>query len=136
MKRTGGCQCGRVRYESAGEPHALYICHCAECRKQSASAFGMSLVVPRAGFRVTQGSPEFWTRPADSGRHVKCVFCPSCGSRLWHEREGIAETLTIKAGSLDDPVDMTRAIHIWTTRKMPGGVIPADAVQYPQEPPD
>jgi len=132
--RIGGCQCGAVRYENAGAPLALYACHCAECRKQSASAFGMSLLVPRAGFRVTKGTPEFWTRLADSGRHVRCAFCPDCGSRLWHEREGISETVTIKAGSLDDPVDVTGAIHIWTSRKLPGVIIPARALQFPEEP--
>jgi hypothetical protein len=136
MKRTGGCQCGSVRYEILSEPDTLYICHCAECRKQSASAFGMSLSVSTAGFRVTQGSPEFWTRPADSGRRVRCFFCPACGSRLWHERESIDEWISIKAGSLDDPVDVTKAIHIWTSRKLPGVIIPEDALQYPQEPPD
>lgn len=136
MKRTGGCQCGAVRYESSGEPQALYVCHCAECRKQSASAFGMSLVVARSGLRVTRGTPGFWTRRADSGRHVRCAFCPDCGSRLWHERQAIAETVTIKAGSLDEPVDMTSAVHIWTSRKLPGVIIPDDALQYPQEPPD
>lgn len=52
MTWTGGCQCGSVRYEFAGEPLALYVCHCIECRRQSASAFGMSLAVPRAGFRL------------------------------------------------------------------------------------
>jgi hypothetical protein len=136
MKRTGGCQCGAVRYESSGEPRALYVCHCAECRKQSASAFGMSLVVQRSGFHVSKGTPDFWTRRADSGRQVRCAFCPICGSRLWHEREGISETVTIKAGSLDKPVDMTNAIHIWTLRKLPGVIIPEDALQYPEEPPD
>ena len=132
--RTGGCQCGEVRYESAGEPIALYVCHCLECRKQSASAFGMSLEVPSAGLRVTHGHPRFWTRPADSGRRVKCAFCPHCGSRLWHQREEPAETLTIKAGSLDEPVDFSTAIHIWTSRKLPGMVIPADAEQFLGEP--
>ena len=132
--RTGSCQCGEVRYESAGEPLALYVCHCRECRKQSASAFGMSLEVPRAGLRVTQGAPKFWTRPADSGRRIRCAVCPHCGSRLWHEREGESETLTIKAGSLDEPVDFSTAIHIWTTRKLPGLIIPADAQQFLQEP--
>jgi hypothetical protein len=134
--RTGGCQCGTIRYESSGEPRALYVCHCVECRKQSASAFGMSLVVARQDFRVIRGSPQFWTRPADSGRQVKCAFCPQCGSRLWHEREGIAGTITIKAGSLDEPIDMTKATHIWTSRKLAGVIIPDDALQYPQEPPD
>jgi len=58
--RTGGCQCGEVRYESAGEPRALYVCHCRECRKQSASAFGMSLEVPSAGLRVTHSERPKW----------------------------------------------------------------------------
>ncbi len=134
MTRTGGCQCGAVRYESSGEPLALYVCHCSECRKQSASAFGMSLLVPRAGFRVTRGEPEVWTRLADSGRHVRCFFCPVCGSRLWHERQGVADSLTIKAGSLDEPVDFSTAIHIWTARKLPGLSIPVNAPQFAEEP--
>lgn len=133
---SGGCQCGAVRYESSGYSRTLYVCHCTECRKQSASAFGMSLVVQRSALHVTKGTPQFWTRRADSGRRIRCAFCPDCGSRLWHEREGISETVTIKAGSLDDPLDMRSAVHIWTSHKLPGVVIPEDALQYPQEPPD
>ena len=33
--RTGGCQCGAVRYELSGEPLPLVICHCRECQKQT-----------------------------------------------------------------------------------------------------
>jgi hypothetical protein len=118
--RTGGCQCGAVRYESSGDPVALYVCHCRECRKQSASAFGLPLEVPRAGLRVTRGMPSFWSRATDSGRRIACAFCPACGSRLWHEPEDDRPTLTLKAGSLDEPVDLSGAIHIWTKRKLPG----------------
>jgi hypothetical protein len=132
--RTGGCQCGAVRHECAGEPLALYACHCTECRKQSASAFGMSYIVPRESFRVTRGAPACWTRRADSGRRLRCFFCPACGSRLWHEREGVADSLSVKAGSLDEPVDFSAAIHIWTSRKLPGLDIPEAAVQFPGEP--
>jgi hypothetical protein len=132
--RTGRCQCGAVRYESAGDPIALYVCHCRECQKQSASAFGLSLEVPRAGFRVTQGRPSTWSRAAESGRGINCAFCPTCGSRLWHEAEGASAALTIKAGSLDDPVDLSTAIHIWTSRKLPGAIIPEGARQFPKEP--
>lgn len=96
----------------------------------------MSLSVSSAGFRVTQGRPEFWTRPADSGRQVKCAFCPRCGSRLWHEREGIEGAISIKAGSLDEPIDATQAVHIWTSRKLPGVLVPKGALQYPEEPPE
>ena len=113
---------------------ALYVCHCLECRHQSGSAFGMSLAMPAGTMRVTQGAPKFWTRLANSGRRVRCAFCPDCGSRLWHEPETSAY-LTIKAGSLDEPVDMSKSIHIWTSRKLPGTMIPTGAQQYPEEPP-
>ena len=131
---TGRCQCGGVRYEHSGEPVALYICHCRECQKQSVSAFGMSVEVPRAGFRVTQGEPKPWIRDTDSGRKLRCFFCPDCGSRLWHESAPDSAFFTIKGGSLDQPIDAAKAIHIWTRRKLPGIVIPEGAEQYPGEP--
>jgi hypothetical protein len=134
--RTGRCQCGEIRYRIDVEPIALYACHCLECRKQSASAFGMSLEIPRSGFRVTRGSPRFWARDADSGGTVRCAFCPNCGSRLWHESAPDSKRLTVKAGSLDEPVDFASAIHIWTKRMLPGFVIPEGAERYPEEPPE
>jgi hypothetical protein len=45
------------------------------------------------------------------------------GSRLWHETEGEPETISIKGGSLDEPVDLGSAIHIWTTRKLPAEIV-------------
>ena len=52
---TGGCQCGEVRYEIAGAPREVYVCHCLECRKQSASAFGISVMVLGADVRLVKG---------------------------------------------------------------------------------
>lgn len=131
---TGGCQCGAVRYELRGEPIELYVCHCLECRRQSASAFGMSLRVRLADLRVTRGEPRFWTRGTDSGGRLACALCTECGSRLWHQPEPAGETATVKAGSIDGGVDMSRAAHIWTARKMPGVVIPEGVPQFPYGP--
>lgn len=131
---TGRCQCGAVRYEHSGTPTAIYICHCRECRKQSASAFGVSVEVDKFGLRVTQGAPKFWARDTDSGKRLRCAFCPDCGTRLWHEPESGADWLTLKGGSLDHAPDLSQAIHIWTSRKLPGVIIPPDARQFPEEP--
>ena len=131
--RTGRCQCGEVHYESSGEPLATYVCHCLECQKQSASAFGISLYVPKLDFRVTQGIPKYWYRHADSGNKIKCAFCPTCGSRLWHELESTPTMISIKAGSLDEPIDISTAIHVWIKRKLPGIVIPKETKTYLEE---
>lgn len=130
----GGCQCGGLRYEADAEPLALYVCHCAECRRQSASAFGVTVMVDAAAFRLVKGAAKTWERGTDSGRRLSCHFCPDCGSRVWHSGEW--PTVSIKGGTLDEPPDLSRAVHIWTKRKLAGVVIPDGAETWPEEPPE
>jgi hypothetical protein len=134
-QRQGGCQCRRVRYAAPAEPIVILVCHCTECRRQSASAFGLSFVVARERFRLLQGEPRFWWRRTASGRRLDCAFCPDCGCRLWHQSSGFPNTLNIKGGSLDEPLDLSTATHIWVSSKLPGIVIPKGAIAFPEEPP-
>ena len=46
--RSGGCLCGAVRYESAGEPLFSLLCHCRDCQHQSGSAYVAAMRVPAA----------------------------------------------------------------------------------------
>ena len=133
MTLTGGCQCGAVRYQVSAEPLQVYVCHCRECQKQSASAFGISVIVPAEAFILKQGNVRTWSRPTDSGNVLHCTFCAVCGTRIHHTSPG-ETSISIKGGSLDEPPDLTTAFHIWTARKLPGVVIPDGARQYPGEP--
>jgi hypothetical protein len=133
---TGGCQCGAVRYEISGAPLKLYVCHCRECRRQSSSAFGISVIVRSADLRLVTGTLKRWSRATDSGGTLHCFFCGECGARVWHGDPASEATVSIKGGSLDDGVDLSGAVHIWTSRKLAGVVIPANARQYAMEPPD
>jgi hypothetical protein len=131
---VGGCQCGAIRYGLSRGPLRVYVCHCTECRKQSASAFGISFVVPQTALHVIQGEPKFWSRPTATGNTLDCAFCAECGSRLWHQRRGSTDRLNIKGGSLDKPVDLRQAVHIWTSSMLPGIILPPGAVQFSGEP--
>ena len=133
---SGGCQCGACRYRVTGAPLRLYVCHCSECRAQSASAFGISLIVGADDVRLTAGVPRVWQRPTDSGGRLACSFCPECGTRLFHQRSSRAQSLSVKGGTLDDRLDLSQAFHIWTASKLPGVVIPPGATCHAQEPPD
>ncbi|WP_027133052.1 GFA family protein [Geminicoccus roseus] len=132
--RTGGCQCGQIRYALTAPVVDLYVCHCRQCRRQSASAFGISVILPADGVRLLQGIPASWSRPTSTGDTLECAFCPTCGSRLWHRsaRDG---TFSVKGGSLDEPVDLTTASHIWTAEKLPGVILPERAACFDGEPP-
>ena len=132
---TGGCQCGDIRYALRGEPVDLYVCHCRECRKQSSSAFGISLIVRAADFVLLSGAPKVWSRPAAVAGSLDCAFCPNCGSRFLHGNTETDKTVSIKGGSLDTPLDMTNAKHIWVSSKLHGIAIPDHAETHAEEPP-
>jgi hypothetical protein len=115
---TGGCQCGAARYEIAAEPLTLIACHCHQCQKQSASAFGMTLRVARESLSIT-GELARWDRPAESGNIVTCLFCPTCGVRLIHRVGETPATVNVKAGTLDDQGWLVPAGHIWVESAQP-----------------
>ena len=131
---TGGCQCGSVRYEISAEPLNLYACHCSQCRKQSGSSFGMSLIVPADSLKLTSGTPKSWKRSSAQNSEVICWFCPDCGSRLYHQSSNWPDELSVKAGTVDQPVAAGSAIHIWTSYGLPSTPIPMGATTFPFEP--
>lgn len=133
-ERTGGCQCGTLRYRIEGDPVALVVCHCRECQRQTGSAFGMSLVVPRDGLVITAGEPKIFSRVADSGRRVRCAFCPDCGTRIYHAPEAMADTVNVKPGTLDDTSGLEPRAHVWTSSKQPWVSIPDGVRQYERQP--
>lgn len=134
LPMTGGCQCGALRYEVWDAPEAVYVCHCTECQRQSGSAFGTSVIVRGAAFRLLRGTPLLWQRAADSGNLLDCWFCGGCGTRVWHVSSGFAAMRSVKGGTLDGGVDLGHAVHLHTRHKAPGVIIPPGAVRFEGEP--
>lgn len=132
----GGCQCGAVRYEVAADRVlTLVCCHCRECQRQSASAFGMSLIMPNAAFRLLRGTLKIWERPTDSGRINRAHFCPTCGVRIFHDNgDAGGDDISVKAGSLDDTGVLRPVGHIWTKRAQPWVPLPDDLLRCEGEP--
>ncbi len=132
----GGCQCGTCRYVVRELPLTIYACHCTECRRQSGSAFGMSMPVPRSGFTVTAGTPTTWRRTAASGRAVACLFCPRCGTRFAHLPTRNAAVVNVKPGTLDDTRWVRPVGHLWTRSAEAWVTIPPGVLAYEDQPVD
>ena len=109
---TGGCQCGSVRYRLTTEPLRVAACHCKECQRQSGSAFGMAMPVPRDSLTVT-GPTKQVMRIVDSGNQVTGVFCPECGVRIYHVLPSAPDVLSLKPGTLDDTSWLRPDRFIW-----------------------
>lgn len=131
---TGGCQCGQIRYEIQAEPLTLYVCHCTECQRQSSSAFGMSMPVPRQALKLLQGHPKQWSRPAASGRTVVCFFCGECGTRLFHQPTRNIKITNIKPGTLDDTSGLQPVANLWTASAQPWITLSDGMLNIAQQP--
>jgi hypothetical protein len=130
MTATGGCLCGAIRYEYRGEVGSAGYCHCADCRRISGSAFGVSVRVKAAGFRVVKGSPKGFTKMGDSGRPVARFFCPDCGCPLYTEPPLHPDTIFVKAGSLDDPALVKPDRQAWTRSRVDWAEIDPSVASY------
>jgi len=106
--RTGGCLCGAVRYSVRGDPVHVGRCHCADCRKESGSAFIVYGHWPVEAFEVSGEISSYGGRG----------FCPLCGSRLL-DPVGPGDTLIeIRLGSLDEaPFELKPEAEVWVKRR-------------------
>ena len=104
---SGGCYCGRVRYEVAGEPFQETNCHCSICRRTSGAAFVTWFTVQRSSFRLLRGTPiEFRSTPQGTRR-----FCPRCGTQLTFEHQDFPDEIDVNTCSLDDPNSVSPRDH-------------------------
>jgi hypothetical protein len=70
LPQTGGCLCGKIRYEITETPQFVHTHHCIACQHQTSSAFSLGVTVPETGFRLTSSEPRALQRNTDSGRII------------------------------------------------------------------
>jgi hypothetical protein len=100
---TGGCACGRVRYEINDAPMFSNACQCRHCQQRSGSGHGSYMTfASRKGVTVT-GVATHWELAGDSGNMKSHAFCPVCGTPVYLTFAAMPDFFTIHAGSLDDP---------------------------------
>jgi len=133
--RTGGCLCGAVRYESAGEPVFSLQCHCRDCQRSSGTAYIAAIRVPASGFRITQGAPKRYVAKADSGNEITRVFCGDCGSPLYVQVSTRPDIIGIRVGSLDDPSGFRPEADIFVKSAQPWDHMDPALPKYPTYPP-
>jgi hypothetical protein len=80
VKHTGGCHCGRVRFElSAPEDILVSECNCSICSKSGY----LGLVVSRSRFKLLAGEDCLATYCFNTGI-AKHLFCRHCGIKSFY----------------------------------------------------
>lgn len=105
---AGGCLCGAVRYAVAGPLRGVVFCHCSRCLRGNGHAAAYSACA--RGDLVLERDDELrWYEADDRARG----FCVRCGASLFWRAQGRA-TVSIAAGTLDQPTGLRTVAHIYT----------------------
>jgi len=112
ITRTGGCQCGAVRFRVEGELGHASICHCRMCQKAYGNVFAPLVSVREATLTWSKAEPKRF----QSSNFVQRGFCPDCGTPLTYEApDGVA----LSIAAFDDPADITPVIQFGTEGRLP-----------------
>ena len=94
---TGGCHCGRVRFEVIA-PATITVseCNCSICSKSGY----LHLIVPAARFKLLSGSDALTTYTFNTGV-AKHFFCANCGVKSFYVPRSHPDGISVNARCID-----------------------------------
>jgi hypothetical protein len=117
---TGSCLCGAVKYRAGGEPLVQAVCHCADCQRQSGTAFSVVVGVQRDALTLEGDTlASFTTVNSDHGTDTERQFCSACGSPIVSFSAALPELAFLKAGTLDDGSWLEPSVEVWASSAQP-----------------
>ena len=100
VKHTGGCHCGRVRFEVlAPETPEVLDCNCSICSK---TGF-LHLIVAKADFMLLSGADALATYTFNTGT-AKHLFCSVCGVKSFYVPRSHPDGYSVNVRCLDQPI--------------------------------
>ena len=112
---AGGCLCGAVRYEITGAVSNPCFCHCASCRRATGAPMVPWGTFVREAMRVTRGRLSEYRSSAQVWRG----FCARCGTSLTYRHEARPTEIDVTLATLDDPMLLAPATHVWVKDRLP-----------------
>ena len=112
---SGRCLCRAIGFTVSGEPLKVVHCHCESCRRTTSSPLTTFVIVRRADFRYTQGTPTVYA----SSQGVRRSFCARCGSPLAYESDQRPDAIDLYACSLSDPAAVAPQAHVHADEQLP-----------------
>lgn len=95
---TGGCACGRVRFEAEIDSDEAYLCHCRMCQRASGNVSLAMKNVPQAAVRWSV-EPD-WYRSSPIAQRP---YCAACGTSLGFRYDTDTDKMDLTVAAFDDP---------------------------------
>ena len=106
VHHTGGCHCGKVRFEVIA-PEVLEVeeCNCSMCGKSGY----LHLIVPADRFRLLTGADALTTYTFNTGT-ARHLFCSVCGIKSFYVPRSHPDGFSVNARCIDSQT--VKRVHI------------------------
>lgn len=125
---SGGCLCGRVRYQAEVFLQNGYICHCTVCQKSTGQPAEITVLIKAGTLEYLNDEPRYYV----SSKAGKRGFCAECGSRIvWQANDPAKDWATnLSVVSLDNPAQARVTCHIYADTQLPWYDVCADLPKF------
>ena len=124
MTRKASCSCGACTIEVAGEPVLNALCHCANCKRRTGSAFGWSAYFPDE--RIVARSGDYGVYALTGGNPQRRWFCAACGTTLLWKVEWRPSETGIAGGCFTETPLPDPSVTVSNNGRCPWLGLPAD----------
>jgi hypothetical protein len=94
---TGGCHCGKVRFEvEAPDEPTVSECNCSICSKSGY----LHLIVPKERFRLLSGADDLTEYRFNTGA-ARHLFCRHCGIKSFYVPRSHPDGISVNVRCLD-----------------------------------
>ena len=97
-RATGGCLCGRVKYETTRPLEDVLQCHCENCRRLTGN-FVAGVRTNTEDLQIESRDDAFQWYDLEYARYG---FCQGCGSTIFYQAADRRDTTSVMVGTLDD----------------------------------
>ncbi|GGG67291.1 aldehyde-activating protein [Salipiger pallidus] len=122
LPATGRCRCGAVTLTVTALPVMTAACHCTGCRKMSASAFSLSMMLPAEGLEVSGVAPVRGGAGEEPCTHMCCSVCHGW---LFTRITGMDGLVNVRPTLFDAPDWAMPFIETMCEEKLPWANTPA-----------
>ncbi len=103
---SGGCLCGRVRFEARPDKREGYYCHCRMCQMAVGNTRAAFINLRKDEVRWTGAAPSYYA----SSKIARRGFCSTCGTPLTFEFLE-SERMDLTIGAFDEPAAIPPTSH-------------------------
>jgi len=114
VAHSGGCFCGEIRFSSEADPVETGYCHCSICRRTTGAPLLAFASFAVETFAYTKGEPQIFGTSSKGQRE----FCCICGTQICFRESGVASTVDVNSGALDEINGVAPEYHIYTSSRV------------------